>query len=246
MFEILNVYFIMPMPGSQQMDSLRTAYFLYSYRWISRILFAAFIAAGIAGAINTRRRWIPVLALIAALFIIYIFNFRMTAEKMFRQPRALVMQADEASKIEYDSLRAFEKGRSKSKLTRSDTVSWENKSWVIGLQVNATCKAYDWNQLKKENVIHDVTGEQPIVLALFADRQSYAAFLRTDRNDYFILRHDTLFSKKLAYDLSGKCLSESHRSLKKIKAYQEFWHSWKTFHPGTLRYPLTLRNAEPG
>ena len=33
LFEAANVYFIMPMPGSQQMDSLPLAYFLFSWRW---------------------------------------------------------------------------------------------------------------------------------------------------------------------------------------------------------------------
>jgi len=32
-FEIANVYFILPMPGSQQMNSIDLAYFLYRCRW---------------------------------------------------------------------------------------------------------------------------------------------------------------------------------------------------------------------
>ncbi len=35
-FEIANVYFIMPMPGSQEMNSIYVAYFLYSWRWVFR------------------------------------------------------------------------------------------------------------------------------------------------------------------------------------------------------------------
>ena len=31
-FEIANVYFIMPMPGSQQMNSIGAAYFFYKWR----------------------------------------------------------------------------------------------------------------------------------------------------------------------------------------------------------------------
>ena len=31
-FEIANVYFIMPMPGSQEMNSINVAYFLYTWR----------------------------------------------------------------------------------------------------------------------------------------------------------------------------------------------------------------------
>ena len=36
LFEIANVYFIMPMPGSQRMNSIDLAYFLYSWRWLFR------------------------------------------------------------------------------------------------------------------------------------------------------------------------------------------------------------------
>ena len=43
LFEIANVYFIMPMPGSQEINSIRTAYFLYNWRWVFRIAFAILI-----------------------------------------------------------------------------------------------------------------------------------------------------------------------------------------------------------
>ncbi|HET7178268.1 MAG TPA: hypothetical protein VFI14_01025 [Chryseosolibacter sp.] len=46
LFEILNVYFIMPMPGSQRMDTIDIAYFLYRYRWAFRIAFGLMILAG--------------------------------------------------------------------------------------------------------------------------------------------------------------------------------------------------------
>lgn len=31
-------------------------------------------------------------------------------------------------------------------------------------------------------------------------------------------------------------LAEAGRQLKPIAAYQEFWHSWRTFHPETARH----------
>ena len=43
LFEIANVYFIMPMPGSQDMNSIDLAYFLYTWRWLFRILFGVMI-----------------------------------------------------------------------------------------------------------------------------------------------------------------------------------------------------------
>ena len=46
LFEIFNFYLIMPMPGSQQMNSIDTAYFLYKWRWIFRGFFAVALLIG--------------------------------------------------------------------------------------------------------------------------------------------------------------------------------------------------------
>ena len=45
LFEIANVYFIMPMPGSQEMNSIDLAYFLYRWRWVFRVIFGVMIIA---------------------------------------------------------------------------------------------------------------------------------------------------------------------------------------------------------
>ena len=50
LFEVLNVYFIMPMPGSQQMNSIDAAYFLYKWRWVFRGLFGLMIIIGLVRA----------------------------------------------------------------------------------------------------------------------------------------------------------------------------------------------------
>ncbi len=46
LYEIAKVYFIMPMPGSQQMNSIDAAYCLHTWRWPLRILFWAMIVGG--------------------------------------------------------------------------------------------------------------------------------------------------------------------------------------------------------
>ena len=48
LFEIANVYFIMPMPGSQRINSIDITYFLYKWRWIFSIVFGLMIVAGIS------------------------------------------------------------------------------------------------------------------------------------------------------------------------------------------------------
>jgi hypothetical protein len=369
LFEILNVYFIMPMPGSQRMNSLDVAYFLYTYRWYFRIVFGALIGIGAMHTFqNTKRKWIPALFLLLPISSVYMFNFRMSADAMFKQPEKLsfkpkrentlgdssimvgvenngevkaypirfityhhqvqdvvggksvivtycsvcrtgrvfeplvkgqhekfrlvgmdhfnamfedattkswwrqatgeavtgklkgeilpevesfqltlgqlfelhpnatVMQLDEASKSSYDSLAKFERGKSEGKLTRTDSVSWKDKSWVVGIEINNKSKAYDWNELKKLRIINDKIGDTPIVLALATDNQSFTTFERSSDTEKFTIQNDTLFAGNRHFDFSGRDLITSTATLKKVKAYQEFWHSWKTFHPNTKRY----------
>ena len=50
LFEVANVFFIMPMPGSQRMASIDLAYLLYAWRWFFRAIFVVMIVAGAASA----------------------------------------------------------------------------------------------------------------------------------------------------------------------------------------------------
>lgn len=365
LFEILNVYFIMPMPGSQRMDTIDIAYFLYSYRWAFRIAFGLMILAGGISAFNVRKKWIPLTALVPALAIVYCFNFKMTADHMFLQPQTLtfnarsentlsdsslviavadnleakaypiryiqyhhqvrdslagrplmvtycnvcrtgrvfepsvngksekfrlvgmdhfnamfedettkswwrqatgeaitgslkgnvlpevqshqltlgefftlypfgkVMDAEDVSNDSYDTLGRFEKGKSKGPLTRTDSLSWKEKSWVLGVEVNGKHKAYDWMEIKQLKLLNDEVGEMPIVIAIAADGQSFVAFAN-ESNERFILRNDSMIGEHKRYDFHGRSVDGS--KLSRVRVYQEFWHSWRQFHPDTEIY----------
>jgi hypothetical protein len=152
-------------------------------------------------------------------------------------PDSLVMQPDEASRENYDNEGKFERGKSKGDLTRTDPGSWRDKSWVVGIDLGSVSKAYDWNQLKQRHAINDLVGEVPIVLVLSSDEGGFAAFRRPDSTWIFTLKGDTLAAAGHNYDLSGQCLEKSESPLAAVDAHQEFWHSWRNFHPGTLTYP---------
>ena len=85
-FEIAKVYFIMPMPGSQRMNSVDFAYFLHTWRWAFRGLFVVLAVAGARDALAVRRKWLPLLAVVPAAAIAWGFNFKMTADHMFQEP----------------------------------------------------------------------------------------------------------------------------------------------------------------
>ena len=365
-FEIANVYFIMPMPGSQKMESLDMAYFLYSWRWLFRILFLLMIVSGIKHAFSASK-WLVSGAIILVSGIAFACNFIMAADSMFKQPvsvifksktenkvesgrlilgislngeskaypiqflgyhhqvrdsiggkavmvtyctvcrtgrvfepliegksedfrlvgmdhfnamfedkstgswwrqvsgkavagpmkgktlpeipsiqttlekwielypNTLIMQADEVFQEKYMGMSKYESGASKSKLTLRDLGSWKDKSWVIGLESGSESKAYDWNRLQKERIIHDELGGQPVVIILSGDNKSFVALERLNNDQLFSLRNDTLISADNRYNFIGTSMDSTKSNLKRLNAYQEYWHSWQIFHPLTKK-----------
>jgi hypothetical protein len=365
LFEVANIYFIMPMPGSQQMNSIDAAYFLYKWRWVFRILFGLMIVVGFLKA-KIKRRWLLVIPLLIVGIITYMANFVMAADHMFYQPNkvlmatatdnkvdsqrlvigivnngeakaypirflgyhhqvqdtvggkplivtyctvcrtgrvfepvvngkpekfrlvgmdhfnamfedeatkswwrqvngeaitgklkgqklpeffstqtslakwlelnpaSLIMQLDSSFIKSYDTTLKYESGKSKSKLTGTDSLSWKDKSWVIGVKSGAERKAFDWNELKTERLIADNIGETPVLLVLSGDNKSFFAFERPDYKNAFFLQGDTLLYKSRLFRIDGKGIDTAF-SLKPLPAYQEFWHSWRTFNPATKK-----------
>src|SRR5689334_20301239 len=140
LFEILNVYFIMPMPGSQRMNSLDLAYFLYSYRWFFRILFGLMIAVGIARTFQTtKHKWIPAIACLPVLAIIYMFNFEMVADHMFLQPKVLAFKPQVGNVL-------------------------NDSSVVVGLENNGEVKAYPIRFIVYHHQVQDTVGGKPVIV----------------------------------------------------------------------------------
>lgn len=155
------------------------------------------------------------------------------AQWLSLHPSSLVMQPDSSLRDRYGSGFEYETGTSRKALTGTDTTSWHDKAWVVGLTVNGASKAYDWNRLRRERVVNDELGGKPIVLALASDSASFFAFERPDRATRFTVRADSLVGPSETYALNGRGAA---RSLEPLFASQEFWHSWRTFHPGTKTY----------
>jgi hypothetical protein len=368
LFEIANIYFIMPLPGSQRMGSIDVAYRLHAWRWPIRGFCVAFIVAGLASAWNAgaKQRVAAAGAIVLATLVGYAANFQMAADRIFlaptsvsmqpaarnvvdtarlvvgievgaearaypvqfigyhhqvrdtiagrpvmvsfctvcrtgrvfipvvdgraekfrlvgmdhfnamfedvttgswwRQatgqaiagsrkgerlaelqsdqvtlaqwlrlhPKSLIMQPDAALASRYSKSFDYETGASRSVLTGTDTVSWHDKAWVVGIERNGASKAYDWNRLRRETVINDSVGHTPIAIVLAHDGASFFAFVRPDPRTTLALRGDSLVGGKAVYALDGQ--SATTARLPRIEASQEFWHSWRAFHPTTLTY----------
>ena len=155
------------------------------------------------------------------------------AQWLALHPRSLIMQPDSTLKENYSRSFDYETGKSRKKLTGTDTISWHDKAWVVGVTLNGESKAYDWNRLRRERVVNDRVGGKPVVVVLASDTASFFAFERPDSATRFSLRADSLVAGARAYALSGAGASGV---LKPVSASQEFWHSWRTFHPGSGTY----------
>src|SRR3712207_2647362 len=132
------------------------------------------------------------------------------------------MQPDSALRDRYAKDFDYETGKSRKKLTGTDTASWGEKAWVVGMTVNGESRAYDWNRLRRERAINDVLGGVPVVLALAADGASFFAYQRPSAAATFALRGDSLVADGAdgrAYALDGR-----DGALKRLQASQEFWH----------------------
>ena len=367
LFELANVWFIMPMPYSQRMRSIDIAFALHSYRWVFRVLFGGMLVAGLLPALRvaTWRKVFAPLTIAVVGLVAYATNFVMAADRMFIAPASLDMQPSERNKVDparlvvgievdgqaraypvqfigyhhqvrdtvngkpimvsfctvcrtgrvfspvvngkaedfrlvgmdhfnamfedkttrswwrqangeaivgdlkgqmleeiesqqvtlarwlamhpaslimqpdsalsgrYSKTFDYETGRSRSSLTGTDTVSWNDKAWVVGITQNGESMAFDWNRLKRDRVINHVVGGTPIVLALASDTASFVAYARPDTASRFTVRNDSLVGAGQVYDFSGRSLKGR---LSQLKASQEFWHSWRTFQPSTRKH----------
>jgi len=159
-------------------------------------------------------------------------------------PNSTILQPDTAFNEEYDSLAKFDKGDIRSHLEKRDSASWKKKSWVIGIKTKGLEKAYDWNDLQKENFIQDTIGGNPVLLVLENDTSSFHAYSRmlNGQTLFFVsnklLEQLTDSSTHSLWNLNGHCISGALKDaqLEPVSSYQEFWHSWKQFHPNTTQY----------
>ncbi|MFC5411645.1 DUF3179 domain-containing (seleno)protein [Larkinella bovis] len=151
--EIAKVYFIMPMPGSQEADTIELAYWIHQNIWIIRVL--GWLLVGYAAfrlLTAPKRRWHKALVVGLGLVygaVFYLFNFRLLAEKMFYQPRETVMLDLKASKIPADKV-------------------------VLGVVVNGQARAYPIQFIGYHHQVRDTVGGEPLMI-------TYCTVCRTGR-----------------------------------------------------------------
>jgi hypothetical protein len=158
-----------------------------------------------------------------------------------KYPASLIMQKDTLYVKNYKHLQGYDQGTIPDDLEKRDTKSWQNKSWVIGVKLGNQRRAYDWNDLLIEGIIEDTLNQEPILVYAESDNTSFHAWKRNLDGQVLNFSKDSTGinlkdqQTQSLWTAQGECIQGTlkGKSLEKIPAYQEFWHSWKQFQPNT-------------
>ncbi|WP_428329971.1 DUF3179 domain-containing (seleno)protein [Mucilaginibacter sp.] len=159
-----------------------------------------------------------------------------------KHPASLILQPDVHYLSDYNDLKNYDRLQSVDKdsvLKNKDSLV--RKSWMVGIIINGQAKAYDWRQLDKKRLVNDQVNHTPLLIALEHDSLTYHAFNSTVKGKALHFKLDTagtITDQETASVWNWDGLSTAGTlkgsQLNKIQAYQEYWHSWKHFHPNTL------------
>ncbi len=162
---------------------------------------------------------------------------------MRQHPNSTILQPDTLFTADYADLADYDNGTLKSGLEKRDSASWKRKSWVVGIADGEYAKAYDWNELIKYKIIQDSLPGLPLIIVLEKDAATFHAWnrevggknLQFNKSINLELLSDA--NTNSLWNMDGECVEGilKGQKLKSVQSYQEFWHSWSTFHPGTKK-----------
>lgn len=159
-----------------------------------------------------------------------------------KHPETLILQPDRLYTADYADLKNYDRVQAvdrDSSIKNKDSLM--RKSWVIGVIINGKAKAYDWRHMYAKHLLNDELDKSSLLIGIEKDSLSYHAWNTSVNGKILHFKLDDkgmLTDEETAsvWDWDGLCLTGSQKGqrLVKIQAYQEYWHSWKHFHPGTM------------
>lgn len=223
-FECLRVYLIMPMPGSQQFDSIELAYLLGSNKWMIRfigylIIFIPMVLI-IRNGIKKEKVIIGSLTVVY-LIVFYVFTFQMEADKMFYQPTKVLSTTLSKNKI-------------------------PNNKLVIGVEIDSVASAYPIQLIGYHHQVVDTINGTPIMV-------TYCTVCRTGRvyspivngkqekfrlvgMDHFNALFEDATTKSWWRQSNGECIAGPLKGyrLTELKSEQLTLSVWSRKHPATF------------
>ncbi|NOW97749.1 DUF3179 domain-containing (seleno)protein [Mucilaginibacter sp. SG564] len=158
-----------------------------------------------------------------------------------KHPNSLIMQPDKLYADDYADLKNYDRVQA---IDRDSTLENKDalipKSWVVGIIINGKARAYDWRRLTNKHLLNDEFNHQALLLGVEHDNLTYHVWNANinGKTLHFNLGNDGLLTDQetaSVWDWDGLCISGTQKGqrLAKVQAYQEYWRSWKHFHPTT-------------
>jgi len=158
-------------------------------------------------------------------------------------PNTLIMQPDTNFADRYANLEAYERRQTTKTDAESAILGWQKGAWVLGVTIGNETKAYRWNDIAPIHVINDKIGTTPLLITVGNDSLSYASWKRTVDGETLHFTADSLGKGfrddcNCFWNFGGECIDGKYKGkkLEHIQASQEYWHSWKHFHPQTTQW----------
>ena len=220
LFEIARVYFIMPMPGSQRMQSIDLAYFLHSYRWLFRIMLSIVMILSIKTML---KRYLKTGLLMILLLggIAYATNFPMSADTMFKTMNHQNFANKKGNFIDSNRL-------------------------IIGVVMGNETRAYPINIIAHHHQVKDkIAGKDILVTYCSVCRTGRVYEPKIDGKivdfrlvgmDHFNAMFEDPETKSWWRQVNGTCIAGSQigKQLADIPCYQTTLKTWLTLYPNSL------------
>jgi hypothetical protein len=222
-FEFVRVYLIMPLPGSQQFNSIDIAYFLGINKWIIRLvgyLFVIILTVSIWMTIVKKVKLFILFLATIYVGVFYVFTFKMEADKMFYQPTKVITASLLNNKISSNKL-------------------------VIGVVIDSVAIAYPIQLIGYHHQVVDTINNKAIMV-------TYCTVCRTGRvyspivngkqetfrlvgMDHFNAMFEDQSTKSWWRQSNGECIAGPLKGykLQEIRSEQAVLSAWSRVHPNT-------------
>ena len=220
LFEIARVYFIMPMPGSQRMQSIDLAYFLHSYRWLFRIIISIVMILSIKTMLKQYLKT-GLLMILLLGGIAYATNFPMSADTMFKTMNHQNFANKKGNFIDSNRL-------------------------IIGVVIGTEARAYPINIIAHHHQVKDkIAGKDILVTYCSVCRTGRIYEPKIDGKivdfrlvgmDHFNAMFEDPETKSWWRQVNGTCIagSQKGKQLKDIPCYQITLKTWLKLYPNSL------------
>jgi hypothetical protein len=220
LFEWMRVYFIMPMPGSQRINSINVAYTLHSIRWFIRLVLSVVLILFFKQSWKQHKISTSVGSIILIVSI-YLTNFPMSADTMFKKITEQNFASKKGSLIDTNRL-------------------------IIGVIIGNEARAYPINIIAHHHQVKDIINGQDVLVTYCSVCRTGRAYspsingkitdFRLVGMDHFNAMFEDPETKSWWRQVNGECIAGKlkGKKLEEIQCYQTTLKTWLALYPNSL------------